>query len=94
MQNGQYEKSSFENTGDTQENGCDGRSVTKKFNDNNSGEFVLPHPRNRHKIISSPEYSLKFLSLTYHHSHFLVTTCISQLFSYTAWPYYTGTHLL
>ena len=34
-------------------NGCDGQSMAKNLNSNNSSQFVLPHPsftRNQHKI--------------------------------------------
>jgi len=52
---------------------CDGRSVTTTTkNNDNSGEFVLPHlsfTMNRHQI-----HIVKILPLimTYHHSHFLM----------------------
>ena len=43
----------------------------KNFNNDNSGEFCAK--TKRHK--NSPELSLlKFLPLTYHHSHFLAVT--------------------
>jgi len=67
-------------------NGCDVRSVTNILITTIRVNFV----RFLVKLgwgmgwgnTDSPELSLlKFLSLTYHHSHFLATTCISQLFS-------------
>ena len=57
-------------------NGCDSRLMEKKFNNDSSAEFVLPPPcftRIRHQIHLNCRY-LKFLPLTYHHSHFLATT--------------------
>ena len=58
-------------------NGCDGRLMVKilimtiqvnNFNNDNSGEFCAASQ-------NSPELSLlKFLPLTYHHSHFLAAT--------------------
>ena len=48
-------------------NGCD----DKNFNNDNSGEFCVKTKRHQ----NSPESSLlKFLPLTYHHSHFLAAT--------------------
>jgi len=48
----------------------------KNFNNNNSGEFVLLSPhftRIWHQIYPN-HHLLKFLPLTYHHSHFLAVT--------------------
>ena len=52
-------------------NGCDGRLMVKIFNNDNLGEFFAK--TKWHK--NSPQLSLlKFLPLTYHHSHFLAAT--------------------
>jgi len=50
-------------------NDCDGRLNSKNFNNDNSGKFVLPSPfftRIRHQ---DELLLLKFLLLSYYHSH-------------------------